>query len=115
MTAPKKTAPKKTVAVKRAETEAAIDPDAYSFKGADGKTYRLPKPSDTAALDVPAGITEDALMYPDDQGKQLALGLHLLNLSGISEKDKAAFRALSTRRMLEVVQGWLGKLSGSSD
>lgn len=111
MTAPTK----KTAAVKRAEAEAAIDPDVFTFTGADKKRYRLPKLDEVAMLEVPGGVTQDALMYPDDVGKQLALALHLLNLSGPSEKAAAALRALPTRQMLAVLQGWMGKFSGSSD
>ena len=114
--APVKKAPvKKTAAVKRAEAEAAVDPDSFAFTGRDGKKYRLPKLDEVAMLEVPGGISADALMYPDDLSKQLALGLHLLALSSPSEKSAAALRALPTRQMLAVLQGWMGKFSGSSD
>lgn len=80
-----------------------------------GKKYRLPEIPEGAADAVPFSITQDALMYPDDNGKQMGLGFHLLTLSKPDEKALAALRSLPTGEAVEIIGAWVGEASGSSE
>lgn len=80
-----------------------------------GKKYRLPKIGEDAALKVPGGVTQDALMYPDDAGKQMALAFHLMQHVGAKPDALEALRSMSTKDMLETVGEWMGEGSGSSE
>lgn len=79
-----------------------------------GKSYRLPPISEAATLQIPGGVTMDAMLDPEDVQAQLALALHMLRLTEPTEAAMTALRSLPTGEMLEVVGQWMGESSGSS-
>ena len=87
--------------------------EGFSFS-VKGKKYMLPPIGEEAALKVPGGVTQDAVMYPDDATKQMALAFHLIQYVGADPKSMAALRSLPTKDMLEIVGKWMGEGSGSS-
>lgn len=86
--------------------------EGFSFKH-NGKTYKLPNPSESA-MSVPGWVVQDALMRPDDETAQMALSLHMLNVSKASDAAKAALREMPAGEMLEVIDGWMGESGRSS-
>jgi len=88
---------------------------AFTFKGADGKTYKLPAPNENAAELVPGEITHDAIMSPDNEMAQLRLGFATLDACKPTPAAMKALRSLSTKAMIEVLGEWMGGPSGSSD
>lgn len=80
-----------------------------------GKKYALPQIPEGAAGAVPFAFTQDALMYPDDPGKQLALGFHLLAQSKPDEKALTALRSLPTEEAVEILGEWMGESASSSE
>lgn len=85
----------------------------FKFK-ADGKMHTLPDPGE-ASSKVPGGVTQDAIMYPDDTAAQLRLAYFVLEGSKAKPEALAALRALPTDEMLEVMGAWMGGSSASSD
>lgn len=82
---------------------------------ADGKTYRLPKVKEDAALKVPGEYTYAAIMDPDNEMYQLRLGLATLEANNPPAAALRALKSLNTKEMLEVIGRYLGESSGSSD
>jgi hypothetical protein len=87
----------------------------FSFKGADGKSYTLPKMTEAAAETLPGEITFNAVMNPDDSMAQMRLALASLEACKPAPKAMTALKSLGTSAMLEVVGSWMGESSGSSD
>lgn len=87
--------------------------DGFSFT-ANGRTYKLPNLTEKAADSIPAGLTMDAVMEPEDETVQLRLALATLQAAGPSDAAMKALRSLGTTTMLEVVGAWMGELGGSS-
>lgn len=88
---------------------------AFAFKGADGKTYRLPRVTEKAAQALPGGVMFDAVMDPDNDMAQMRLGLSMLTAAGPTPAALAALKALPVDQMLQVVGDWMGESQGSSD
>lgn len=83
----------------------------FTFKAA-GKSYTLPPASESAGK-VPGGVVQDLLMKPT-RANQLALWVHMLDLSSASDAAKAALRSLPWDEMQEVLSDWLGESERSS-
>lgn len=79
-----------------------------------GKKHRLPSPSEHAE-DVPAGVTMDAIMHPDDEMAQIRLGYSMLTAARPDAAALEALRSMSTKDMLTIVGEWMGESGGSSD
>jgi hypothetical protein len=86
----------------------------FTFR-ADGKTYKLPKVSEEAAMSVPGDVTYDVVMKPGDEMAQMRLAFATLEACKPSAEALTALKSLPTQRMLEVVGEWMGGPSGSSD
>lgn len=80
-----------------------------------GKTYTLPPISEESASAIPGAVTYAAVMRPDDEMAQLRLAFATLEAVKPSAAALTALQSLSTKEMLEVVGGWMGESSGSSD
>lgn len=80
----------------------------------DGKTYALPHLSEKDALNIPGGITEDAIMEPESEMAQMRLALASLEAVQPSDEARRALRSMSTGKMFETVMTWMGESEGSS-
>jgi hypothetical protein len=80
-----------------------------------GKSYTLPPIGEDAATSIPGGVTQDAVMYPDDATVQMRLAYFMLDATKPKPDALAALRSLPTSEMLEVMGNWMGESSGSSD
>lgn len=81
----------------------------------EGKSYTLPPIGEEAATSVPGGVTQDAVMYPDDNTVQMRLAYFMLEATKPKPEALEALRSLPTSEMLEVMAKWMGESSGSSD
>lgn len=80
-----------------------------------GKKYQLPKITEAIALSVPAGVTEDAIVEPDNEAAQARLALCTLRAAKPDPAAYAALRSMTTEEMITVVGEWMGEASGSSE
>lgn len=80
-----------------------------------GKTYTLPPVGEDAASAIPGEITYAAVMEPDNDMIQMRLAFATLEAVKPSEAAMKALKSLPTKEMLEVIGGWMGESSGSSD
>ena len=80
-----------------------------------GKPYTLPAVGEDAASAIPGEITYAAVMEPDNDMVQMRLAFATLEAVKPSEAAMKALKSLPTKEMLEVVGGWMGGSSGSSD
>ncbi len=77
------------------------------------KSYDLP-PLNGNAANIPARYTKDAIMRPEDQAAQFALGCAMLDSIDIPDETRAAIENLPTNRFVEVIGEWMGESRGSS-
>jgi hypothetical protein len=95
---------------------AETKPDGSYVFTSGGKSYTLkPIDEEATAMRVPARVTQQALMHPDDQMRQASLAMHVLDSSGQDEKVMDALMSLTTGEMMEIIQEWMGESSGSSE
>lgn len=95
-------------------TDHATKDGSYKFTVA-GKSYRLPRVDEKAALAIPGDVSFQAVMNPDDEAAQLRLAFATLIACKPSDAAMSALRSLSTGEMLEHVNAWMGESRGSSD
>lgn len=86
----------------------------FTFTGADGKPYQLPKITEDSVADLPGEVTYNAVMNPDDDMAQMRLAFASLEACKPKPASLAALKALGTTGMLEVVGKWMGESGGSS-
>lgn len=91
------------------------DPKGHTFTH-KGKSYLLPYPTEADAAKVPGAVSMDAFLSPDDEMKQIALGMHTLRVTaGADSPAFLALRELDTGEMVEIITEWLGESQGSSE
>ncbi|GAA5143327.1 hypothetical protein GCM10023340_08530 [Nocardioides marinquilinus] len=101
-------------AKKTAAPKAGTKPDGavYSFTE-DGQTYHLPAINEGVA-DVPGRYTIDAVLHPENEMAQTALGFAMLKTADIPPDVRAVLENLPTGRLLTIVREWMGESRGSS-
>lgn len=77
------------------------------------KTFTLP-PFTDGVEQVPAWISQDAILSPEDETAQVRLAMAVLAASEVDGDARAALRTMTTGRMLEVLGEWMGESQGSS-
>lgn len=87
----------------------------FTFEGADGKTYTLPKITEDAAANVPFRFTRRLVMNPDDSMAQLAQAFALLDAVGADSTAVEALDDLPTAKAIEVTGDWMGESQRSAD
>jgi hypothetical protein len=86
----------------------------FTFK-VGGKSYKLPKVSESEAMTIPGEITYDAIMQPDSEMAQMRLAFATLEACKPTPAAMSALKSLPTDKMLETLGDWMGGLSASSD
>jgi len=111
MTAPK--TPAKTAARKAPQDHKPKAVDGHQFTGADGKSHKLPHPSEALAL-LPGRAFRDALM--DGEEGQLKMAFTCLELVVDKDAGKVTLDALydlPAPDMIEIVGTWFASADTS--
>ena len=87
----------------------------FTFEGADGKTYTLPKITEDAASAVPFKFTRRLVMNPDDSMAQMGSAFALLDVVGADPAAIEALEELPTKDAVEIAGEWMGESQRSAD